>query len=71
MSRRDKRKLRARNQQRAVLVRVLHDDSCKAPLFPCTCTPDIVIHTNPSAATVERSARAHAALVAAIKAGLS
>ena len=36
---------------------VLHDDHCKAPLFPCTCKPDTTYVPMRSVADFERVAK--------------
>lgn len=54
-----------------VLMRVLHDDGCNAPLFPCTCRPQVVVHTNPSAERLADAFATQADHVASIKRGLS
>jgi hypothetical protein len=55
----------------ALLLRVLHDAGCKAPLYPCTCRPDYAIHVDPDARTFAASSAAQDDRVAEIRKTLS
>lgn len=53
------------------LVRVLHDPGCKAPLFDCSCNPEIRVSEHVSPEEYEASAHEHAQRVARITESVS
>lgn len=69
-TRKQRRRAAKAGAGRVMLLRVFHDDWCNAPLFECTCDPDIRIE-NATPETMKRSLAAQAEHVRGIKARIN
>lgn len=64
-------RLTRRQRRGPVLVQLLHEDHCKCPALPCTCTPEVRVIENVSREAYVTSAREQADRLARIQRGLS